>query len=72
MRAEGDRVVELSRRIAVRARRAASSSASTKFSAEGAREMVDAFDEARARQAGKTWREGRTFERAYLIDLSRR
>jgi L-glutamine-phosphate cytidylyltransferase len=68
MRAEGDRIVELSRRIA-------SEKASgefigvTKFSAEGAREMVAAFDEARARHAGTTWREGRTFERAYMIDL---
>ena len=32
-------------------------------------EIVDAFDAARARWAGKTWREGRTFEKAYLIDL---
>jgi choline kinase len=68
MRAEGDRIVELSRRIA-------SDQASgefigvTKFSAEGAREMVAAFDEARARQAGGPYREGRTFERAYMIDL---
>ena len=49
MRAEGDRVVELSRRIP-------SEKASgefigvMKFSADGAREMVGAFDEARARQ----------------------
>ena len=68
MRADGDRVIELSRRIP-------SDEASgefigvTKFSAEGAREMVAAFDEARARHAGTPWREGRTFERAYLIDL---
>jgi L-glutamine-phosphate cytidylyltransferase len=68
MRAEGDRIVELSRRIA-------SDQASgefigvMKFSAEGAREMVAAFDEARGRLAGGPWREGRTFERAYLIDL---
>lgn len=68
MRADGDRIVELSRRIA-------SEKASgefigvTKFSPEGSREMVAAFDEARARHAGTTWREGRTFERAYMIDL---
>jgi choline kinase len=72
MRAEGDRVVELSRRIA-------SEKASgefigvTKFTADGAREMTAAYDEARARQAGKPpteiWREVRTFERAYMIDL---
>jgi len=68
MRAEGPRVVELSRRIA-------SEAASGEFigvakvTAQGARELVDAFDEAGARWAGKAWREGRTFERAYLIDL---
>jgi choline kinase len=68
MRAEGERVVELSRRIP-------SEHASGEFigvakmSADGARELVDAFDAARSVWAGKTWREGRTFERAYLIDL---
>jgi choline kinase len=68
MRAEGERVVELSRRIA-------SEKASgefigvTKFTPDGAREIVAAFDQARTNWAGKTWREGRTFERAYLIDL---
>ena len=68
MRAEGDRVVELSRRIA-------SEQASgefigvTKLTPDGARELVDAFDRAKATWAGKTWREGRTFEKAYLIDL---
>jgi L-glutamine-phosphate cytidylyltransferase len=68
MRAEGDRVVELSRRIA--SDRASGEFVGVmKFSAEGAREMVSAFDEARARHAGSAWREGRTFERAYLIDL---
>jgi len=68
MRAEGARIVELSRRIP-------SGDASgefigvTKFSADGAREFVAAFDQARGEWAGKVWREGRTFERAYLIDL---
>ncbi len=68
MRAEGDRVVELSRRMP-------SDAASgefigvARFSAEGARELVTAYDAARARQTGGAWREGRTFERAYLIDL---
>jgi choline kinase len=68
MRAEGDRIVELSRKIA-------SEKASgefigvTKFTPDGAREMVAGFDEAKAIWAGKTWREGRTFEKAYLIDL---
>lgn len=68
MRADGDRVVELSRRIG-------SEQASgefigvAKFSSEGARELAAAFDDARARDDGAVWREGRTFERAYLIDL---
>src|ERR1700735_5182010 len=59
MRAEETRVVELSRRIP-------SETASgefigvTKFTADGARELVAGFDEARAKWAGQTWREGRT------------
>jgi choline kinase len=68
MRAEGDRVIELSRTIA-------SDKASgefigvAKFTAEGAEELVDAFDKAKAVFAGKVFREKRTFEKAYLIDL---
>jgi L-glutamine-phosphate cytidylyltransferase len=72
MRAEGDRVVELSRRIAPE-KASGEFIGVTKFTADGAREMVAAFDAARARHAGDApgvaWREGRTFERAYLIDL---
>ena len=41
----------------------------TKFTPDGAKELIAAFDEAKAVWAGKTWREGRTFEKAYLIDL---
>jgi len=68
MRADGVRVVELSRRIP-------SEQASgefigvAKFSPDGARELVARFDAAQKKWSGKTWREGRTFERAYLIDL---
>ncbi|HEY8091105.1 MAG TPA: phosphocholine cytidylyltransferase family protein [Polyangiaceae bacterium] len=68
MRADGDRIVELSRRIA-------SEKASgefigvTKFTAEGAREIIEAFDEAAPIWAGRVYREGRTWEKAYLIDL---
>lgn len=68
MRAEGERIVELSRRIPSEAA-SGEFIGVTKFSAEGAREMIAAFDERRAEWAGKTWREGRTFEKAYLIDL---
>ena len=68
LRAEGSRVVELSRKIA-------SESASGEFigvmklSRQGAAEFLSAFDRAAASHAGKVWREGRSFERAYLIDL---
>jgi L-glutamine-phosphate cytidylyltransferase len=68
MRAEGERIVELSRRIASE-RASGEFIGVMKLSAEGAREMMAAFDEAGARQGGGVWREGRTFERAYLIDL---
>jgi choline kinase len=69
LRAEGDRVVELSRRIP--------SEAATgefigvmKVSPRGAADFVAAFDAARAAFAEKpTFREGRTFQKAYLIDL---
>jgi choline kinase len=68
MRADGDRVLELSRRI-VSEHASGEFIGVAKISALGAREIVAAFEEARARHAGQTWREGRTFERAYLIDL---
>jgi L-glutamine-phosphate cytidylyltransferase len=68
LRAEGTRVVELSRRIASE-RASGEFIGVAKFSSTGARELVSAFDDARARHTGKPWREGRTFERAYLIDL---
>jgi choline kinase len=68
MRAEGGRVIEVSRRIPAEAAHGEFIGV-TKFDADGARELVEAFDAARARHAGTTWREGRTFERAYLIDL---
>lgn len=68
LRAEGDRVVELSRRIS-------SESASGEFigvmrlSAAGASRFLAAFDAAKAVFAGREFREGRSFEKAYLIDL---
>jgi L-glutamine-phosphate cytidylyltransferase len=71
LRAEGDRVVELSRRIP-------SEKAAGEFigvmraSAAGAARLVAAFDEAKALFAGKEFREGRSFEKAYLIDLLQR
>jgi choline kinase len=68
LRARGGRVVELSRRIAPEAAHGEFIGVA-KMSADGAREVVEAYDAAKARHAGKAWREGRTFERAYLIDL---
>ncbi|HVU02017.1 MAG TPA: NTP transferase domain-containing protein [Polyangiaceae bacterium] len=68
LRAEGSRVVEISRKIA-------SDAASGEFigvmraTKTGAASFLRAFDEAKAKYAGRTFREGRTFERAYLIDL---
>jgi L-glutamine-phosphate cytidylyltransferase len=68
LRAEGSRVVEMSRKIP-------SDEASgefigvTRFTKDGAAELLDAFDTARAAFAGGPFREGRTFEKAYLIDL---
>jgi choline kinase len=69
MRAEGDRIVELSRTIASH-EAAGEFIGVAKFTREGARDLAAAFDEARARFApADPYREGRTFGRAYLIDL---
>jgi choline kinase len=68
LRADGDRVLEVSRRIP-------SEAASGEFigvmklSAAGAAQFVSAFDAARERFEGRVFREGRVFEKAYLIDL---
>lgn len=40
-----------------------------KLDRAGSSELVAAFDRARAAHSGKVFREGRTFEKAYLIDL---
>jgi L-glutamine-phosphate cytidylyltransferase len=68
LRAEGRRVVELSRRI--ESEKAQGEFIGVmKLSAAGAEGFVSAFDRARQSFAGKTYREGRSFEKAYLIDL---
>ena len=65
---ENERVTKLSRRIP-------SAEASGEFigvmklSPAGVGRFLAAFDEAEAAFAGKTFREGRSFEKAYLIDL---
>lgn len=68
MRAEGERVVELSRRIPGD-RASGEFIGVMKASAAGAARLIAAFDEARQGFAGKEFREGRSFEKAYLIDL---
>lgn len=68
LRADGKRVSELSRMIA-------GEQADGEFigvmkaSAGGARSLLQAFDWAERRHAGGVFREGRSFQKAYLIDL---
>lgn len=68
LRAEGTRVVELSRKIP-------GESATGEFigvmkcSRKGAAAIVDAYDAARLAHGEGHYREGRTFPKAYLIDL---
>ena len=66
--AQGDLVTRLSRTI-VSEQAAGEFIGVTKFTPAGAAEFLTAFDGAKERFAGKVFREGRTFERAYLIDL---
>src|SRR5262249_14111809 len=68
LRADGDRGVEISRRITSE-QAAGEFIGVLKASPAGAARLCRAFDEARAEYAGKVFREGRTFEKAYLIDL---
>jgi choline kinase len=68
LRAEGRRVLELSRRIPAEQSQGEFIGV-MKLSSSGARQLLASFDGAKARHAGQTYREGRSFERAYLIDL---
>ncbi len=68
MRAEDRRVVELSRRIES-TQAAGEFIGVMKLSAAGATRFVSAFDEAGAAYPEGVFREGRSFEKAYLIDL---
>jgi choline kinase len=68
MRAEGEKIIELSRNIPSE-RASGEFIGVAKFTADGASELLDSFDRARERFAGQVFREKRTFERAYLIDL---
>ena len=68
LRAEGDRVIEVSRRLD-------SEAASGEFigvmkmNQSGARTLLEHFDLAEKKYRGAQFREGRTWEKAYLIDL---
>jgi choline kinase len=68
LRAEGTRVTELGRRIPSEAA-AGEFIGVMRLTAAGAARFLEGFDRARAEFAGRTYREGRTFEKAYLIDL---
>jgi choline kinase len=68
LRAEDDRVVEIGRHI--ESERAHGEFIGVmKLSASGAKEFLAHFDAARSEYAGRTFRDGRSFEKAYLIDL---
>lgn len=68
LRADGTRVTELSRRIPSD-RAQGEFIGVMKLDGRGAERLCLEFDRARAQYAGDIFREGRTFERAYLIDL---
>lgn len=68
LRADGSRVIEISRRIVSEAA-AGEFIGVMKASPVGAARLVAAFDDARVTWAGKEFREGRTFEKAYLLDM---
>lgn len=68
LRADGRRVLEVSRTIGGDLA-AGEFIGVAKLSAAGAHQLVTAYDRAAARHAGGHYREGRSFERAYLIDL---
>jgi choline kinase len=68
LRAEGGNVTELSRNIESEAAYGEFIGV-MKASAAGGRQLVEAFDAAAARFGDGIFREGRTFEKAYLIDL---
>lgn len=68
LRADGERVVELSRNIPSE-RADGEFIGVMKLSSAGAESLVRAFDEVALTHSGRVFREGRSFERAYLIDL---
>ena len=68
LRADGERVLELSRNI--ESERADGEFIGVmKLTSAGASSLIRAFDEVAQTHTGRVFREGRSFERAYLIDL---
>jgi len=68
LRADGSRVLEISRTIASEAAQGEFIGV-MKLSESGARELGDAFDRAQQTYGGGMFREGRSFQKAYLLDL---
>jgi L-glutamine-phosphate cytidylyltransferase len=68
LRADDSRVCQISRTIASEAADGEFIGV-MKLSADGARVFVDAFDRANKSYGGGIFREGRSFQRAYLLDL---
>ena len=68
LRADGTRVLEISRTIASEAADGEFIGV-MKLSESGARVFCDAFDRARQTYGGGLFREGRSFQKAYLLDL---
>jgi L-glutamine-phosphate cytidylyltransferase len=68
LRADGRRVLELGRKIASEAAQGEFIGV-MKLSGSGARELERAYDRRKTEFAGRPFREGRSWEKAYLIDL---
>ncbi len=68
LRADGERVLEVSRHIPSEAAQGEFIGV-MRLGAAAARRFIAAYDRARASHEGRLFREGRRFERAYLIDL---
>ena len=68
LRADGEHVLEISRKIPSE-RAHGEFIGVMKLSANGARVFTDAFDRAEQSYGGGMFREGRSFQKAYLLDL---
>jgi len=68
LRADGSRVLEISRTIPSEAADGEFIGV-MKLSEDGARVFLDAFDRAQRSYGGSIFREGRSFQKAYLLDL---